>query len=273
MAVRAVKFSRSGHQTLEGAGVRLDRAFGNGDEHEFDPFLMLDDFRNDDPSQYRRGFPWHPHRGMETITYVLEGEVDHADSMGSGIIHQEMPRGDTKGRMGGFQLWLNLPAAHKMTDPRYQGIADVQIPEVEQDGALVRVIAGAVGDVIGPVTDIFVDPEYLDVRLQPGASWEHLTLTGHTAFAYLYEGEARFGEEAGPAKADPGTVVLFGDGDSVAATAGAHGARFLLAGGRPLHEPIAWRGPVVMNTVRELEEAWRELDAGTFVKHAKPRLR
>jgi quercetin 2,3-dioxygenase len=286
MPVRAVKLSHSSRQTLEGAGVRLDRAFGNGDEREFDPFLMLDDFRNDDPAHYRRGFPWHPHRGMETITYVLEGEVDHADSMGnkgtigagdvqwmtagSGIIHQEMPRGDADGRMGGFQLWLNLPAASKMTAPRYQGMASAQIPEVEQDGALVRVIAGTVDGVTGPVTDIFVDPEYLDVRLQPGVSWQHPTPPGHTVFAYVYEGAVRFGEEAGLAEADPGRVVLFGEGDSVAATAGADGARFLFASGRPLHEPIAWRGPVVMNTAQELEEAWRELDAGTFVKHAKP---
>ncbi len=283
--IRPVAFARRSRPTLEGAGVRLNRAFGNGDETQFDPFLMMDDFRGDDPEYYRRGFPWHPHRGIETITYVLEGEVDHGDSLGnegtigagdvqwmtagSGIIHQEMPRGDARGRMGGFQLWLNLPAAHKMTDPRYQGLTAAQIPEVEQAGARVRVIAGRVGGVTGPVADIFADPEYLDVRLESGAAWEHPAPAGHTAFAYLFEGEAWFGGGASgePLVADPGRIVLFGDGDAVAATAGPGGARFLLASGLPLREPIAWRGPIVMNSPYELDVAWRELEDGTFVKH------
>jgi redox-sensitive bicupin YhaK (pirin superfamily) len=283
MTVRTVQFARSSRETLEGAGVHLRRAFGNGDEKLFDPFLMLDDFRGDRPAMYQLGFPWHPHRGIETITYMLEGETDHADSMGnkgtiragdvqwmtagSGIIHQEMPRGTGQGRMGGFQLWLNLPAVRKMTDPRYQGVEAVMIPEVKAEGACIRIIAGRVGDVAGPVSDIFADPEYLDVALAPGAIWQHPTVPGHTVFAYIFEGTARFGETGEAVKADPGRVVLFGDGASVKATAGPEGARFLLAAGRPLHEPIAWRGPIVMNYVSELEQAWQELNAGTFEKH------
>jgi redox-sensitive bicupin YhaK (pirin superfamily) len=283
MTIRAVEFARPSRETLEGAGVHLRRAFGNGEEKLFDPFLMMDDFRGDRPSMYQAGFPWHPHRGIETITYMIEGETDHADSMGnegtiragdvqwmtagSGIIHQEMPRGNELGRMGGFQLWLNLPAMNKMTDPRYQGIEAAGIPEVKAEGATIRVIAGRVGDVAGPVTDIFVDPEYLDVTLAPNAAWQHPTAPGHTVFAHIFEGAARFGEAGELMKADPGRVVLFGDGDAVAATAGPDGARFLLAAGRPLREPIAWRGPIVMNYPSELDEAWRELSDGTFEKH------
>jgi redox-sensitive bicupin YhaK (pirin superfamily) len=270
---------------LEGAGVHLRRAVGfGGDPELFDPFLMMDDFRGDDPSQYSAGFPWHPHRGIETITYMLEGECDHSDSLGnsgticagdvqwmtagSGIIHQEMPRGTASGRMGGFQLWANLPAAHKMRDPRYQGIESATIPEVRSAGALVRVIAGSVGDVAGPVTDITVEPEYLDVALEPGVTWTHAVAEDHTVFAYVFEGEGRFGAGGQPVSAGDGTVVLFGDGDSVTVTAGDDGARFLLLSGRPLGEPVAWRGPVVMNTAEELDTAWRELDDGTFIKHA-----
>jgi hypothetical protein len=268
---------------MEGAGVHLRRAFGFGDETRFDPFLMMDDFRGERPAQYEAGFPWHPHRGIETITYMIEGECDHADSMGnagticagdvqwmtagSGIIHQEMPRGTESGRMGGFQLWANLPAAHKMREPRYQGIESSEIPEVAAEGARIRVIAGSVGDVTGPVTDITVEPEYLDVSLASDASWTQPVIGGHTVLAYLFEGEARFGAEGEPVAAGGGTLVLFGDGDSVMVTAGDEGARFLLVSGKPLGEPIAWRGPIVMNTREELAEAWRELDAGTFVKH------
>jgi redox-sensitive bicupin YhaK (pirin superfamily) len=279
MTVRAVEFARSSRETLEGAGVHLRRAFGNGDEKRFDPFLMLDDFRGDRPSMYQSGFPWHPHRGIETITYMLEGETDMGNkgtiragdvqwmTAGSGIIHQEMPRGTEQGRMGGFQLWLNLPAVYKMTDPRYQSIEAAMIPEVRAGGATIQVIAGRVGDVAGPVTDIFVEPEYLDVTLSPGAAWQHPTGPGHTVFAYIFQGAAHFGETDEFVKADPGRLVLFGDGDAVAATAGPGGARFLLAAGRPLREPIAWRGPIVMNYYSELEEAWQELSAGTFEKH------
>jgi redox-sensitive bicupin YhaK (pirin superfamily) len=268
--------------TVEGAGVHLRRAFGFGQETLFDPFLMLDDFRGDDPSLYRAGFPWHPHRGIETITYMLEGEVDHADSLGnagsirggdvqwmtagSGIIHQEMPRGDERGRMGGFQLWANLPAAQKMIHPRYQGFDAGDIPVALSAGSRIRVVCGRVGDVAGPVQGIAIEPELLDITLDPAASWSHPTPRGHTFFAYLFEGDLYVGDAEDRATAGHGTVILLGDGDSLAVRAGESGARFLLAGGRPLREPVAWRGPVVMNTREELDAAWRELDQGTFVK-------
>jgi quercetin 2,3-dioxygenase len=289
MTVRSVKMVRAARPTLEGAGVHLRRAFGNGDEAVFDPFLMLDDFRGDDPSQYRLGFPWHPHRGIETITYMLEGEVDHSDSLGnrgvigpgdvqwmtagSGIIHQEMPRGDERGRMGGFQLWLNLPAAHKMTDSLYQGVSAAEIPAVKTGGATVRAVAGKAGGVAGPIVSRWVDADYMDVALELGASWEHPTPPGHTAWAYVFEGAVRFGDRTEAVVADPGRIVLLGDGDSVAVTAGGEGGRLLFASGRPLREPIAWRGPIVMNSAKELEEAWRELDEGTFTRHSPGAMR
>jgi len=283
MTTRSIKLIRHSEPTIEGAGVQLRRAFGFGSETLFDPFLMMDDFRGDHPSKYEAGFPWHPHRGIETITYMIEGECDHGDSMGnagticagdvqwmtagSGIIHQEMPRGTEQGRMGGFQLWANLPAAHKMRDPRYRGIESADIPEVEADGARVRIIAGTVAGVTGPVTDVLVAPEYLDVALQPNAVWTHPTAADHTVFAYLFEGDARFDSEGEAVSAGTGTIVLFDSGDTVAVAAGAAGARFLLIAGKPLGESIAWRGPIVMNTREELNTAWRELDEGTFVKH------
>ncbi|MHB1341158.1 MAG: pirin family protein [Coriobacteriia bacterium] len=282
MGARTVTLVRASEPTLEGAGVQLRRVFGHGSERQFDPFLMMDDFRGDHPSAYSKGFPWHPHRGIETITYMIEGECDHGDSLGnsgticagdvqwmtagSGIIHQEMPRGNQAGRMGGFQLWANLPAAHKMTEPRYRGIESAGIPEVESDGARIRVIAGTVSDVTGPVTDVTVQPEYLDVTLAPYAVWEHPAVPGHTVFAYVFEGAGRFGAQLEPVSAGHGMLVVFGNGDSVSVTAGDEGARFLFASGKPLGEPIAWRGPIVMNTREELNEAWRELDEGTFVK-------
>lgn len=283
MTTREVKMARPAQPTLEGAGVQLRRAFGHGVETEFDPFLMMDDFRGEHPAQYSKGFPWHPHRGIETITYMVGGTCDHGDSMGnagtigcgdvqwmtagSGIIHQEMPHGDETGYMGGFQLWANLPAASKMIDPRYQGITADEIPVVSAGGATVKVIAGTVGDVTGPVRDIVIEPEYLDVTLEPNASWVHLTPLGHTEFAYLFEGGAAFGSAEKPLQAAGGTIVLLTDGDVVEVTAGPEGARFLLIGGKPLGEPIAWRGPIVMNTREELNVAWRELDEGTFIKH------
>jgi len=267
--------------TLEGAGVRLKRAFGFGTEQLFDPFLMLDDFRGDDPADYRAGFPWHPHRGIETITYLLRGDVAHGDSLGnsgviglgevqwmtagSGIIHQEMPEGDAEGRMGGFQLWANLPAADKMMDPRYRSLSCEDSPLVITDaGAQVRVIAGEVDGVRGPVDDVVIDPEYLDVSLPAGAEFVHPVPAGHTAFAYVHAGVAEFapGVEVGNT-----TVVLFGDGDHVRIRAtGDETARFLLISGRPLGEPIAWRGPIVMNTDEELRVAFAEYREGTFVK-------
>lgn len=283
-AIRDVAYAAPSRPTIEGAGVRLHRAFGFGQERQFDPFLMLDDFRSDDPASFEAGFPWHPHRGIETITYVLEGDVEHGDSMGnhgkvgpgdvqwmtagSGIIHQEMPRGTASGRMGGFQLWANLPAARKMMDPRYFGVHADEIPVAESPGVRVRVIAGETAGVTGPVRDIVIEPAYLDVSLDANVIWTHPTVASHTVFAYLFEGEARFGEAGEPAVADPGRVVLFGDGDLVRVQAMPAGARFLLVAGKPLHEPIAWRGPIVMNKREELDLAWRELDAGTFVRHA-----
>jgi len=245
---------------------------------------MLDDFRGDDPSQYRAGFPWHPHRGIETITYMLEGEVDHGDSMGnsgtigpgdvqwmtagSGVVHQEMPRGDMRGRMGGFQLWANLPAAQKMIPPRYRGITAGEIPVEEGAGARIRVISGTVGRSTGPVGEVVIEPEYLDVTLEPTAAWTHPTRPGDTVFAYLFEGSVRFAETDDEIGAGHGTVVLLDDGDLVVTEAGSAGARFLLVSGKPLREPIAWRGPIVMNTQAELDTAWRELSDGTFVKPA-----
>jgi redox-sensitive bicupin YhaK (pirin superfamily) len=281
--VREVGHVSASRPTIEGAGVQLRRAFGHGQEELFDPFLMLDDFRGDHPSQYEAGFPWHPHRGIETITYILEGEVDHGDSMGnsgtigpgdvqwmtagSGIIHQEMPRGDTRGRMGGFQLWANLPAIQKMIDPRYRGITAGEIPIEDTLGVRVRVICGTVGASTGPVRDVVIEPEYLDVTLEPGAGWTHPARPGHTVFAYLFEGEARFGESSDPVDAGHGMIILLDVGNEVSITAGTSGARLLLVSGRPLREPIAWRGPIVMNTREELDTAWRELENGTFVKH------
>jgi redox-sensitive bicupin YhaK (pirin superfamily) len=282
MIAREIRLVREARPTLEGAGVHLRRAFGHGDESLFDPFLMMDDFRGDRPALYERGFPWHPHRGIETITYMIEGECAHSDSMGnsgticagdvqwmtagSGILHQEMPRGNELGRMGGFQLWANLPAVQKMRDPRYHGIESAQIPQVEAQGALLRIIAGRVDQTVGPVADITVDPLYLDVTLAGDAAWTCPTVPGYAVFAYLFDGEGRFGGSQKSVDARQGTLLLFGDGDAVTVTAGRAGARFLLVSGRPLHEPVAWRGPIVMNTLEELDEAWRELDAGTFVK-------
>lgn len=282
MRERGVQLIREPIPTLEGAGVHLKRVFGHGMEKLLDPFLMMDDFRGDHPSKYERGFPWHPHRGIETITYMIEGACDHGDSLGnsgtilpgdvqwmtagSGIIHQEMPRGDDAGCMGGFQLWANLPAAHKMRDPRYQGIESSDIPVVHSDGARVRVIAGRVGDTEGPVSNIAAQPVYVDVTLKPGVQWKHAAPLGHTAFAYLFEGRGAFGADAEVVAAGDGMLVLFGDGDAVTVTGGESGARFLFVSGRPLHEPIAWRGPIVMNTREELDTAWRELESGTFVK-------
>jgi redox-sensitive bicupin YhaK (pirin superfamily) len=283
-AVREVRMVSPARPTREGAGVRLRRAFGYGQEELFDPFLMLDDFRGDHPSQYEAGFPWHPHRGIETITYVLEGEVDHGDSLGnsgtigpgdvqwmtagSGIIHQEMPRGDAGGRMGGFQLWANLPATQKMIAPRYRGITADEIPLEKAPGSEVRVISGKVGSSVGPVQGVVIEPEYLDVTLDAGTEWVHENRPDHTVFAYLFEGAACFGATGSLLDAGHGAILLFADGDRVSATAGELGCRFLLVGGRPLREPIAWRGPIVMNTKEELDTAWRELDEGTFVRRA-----
>ncbi|HEV3032455.1 MAG TPA: pirin family protein [Polyangia bacterium] len=271
------------HQVMEGAGVHLHRAIGFEAPERHDPFLLLDDFRSDLPDDYRRGFPWHPHRGMETITYVLRGEVEHGDSLGnrgvigpgdvqwmsagSGIIHQEMPKGEAGGAMYGFQLWANLPAAHKMSAPRYRGISARDIPQVtDHGGAIVKVIAGTVAGVTGPVRDVVTRPEYLDVTIPRGASFTHATPRGHTVFAYVFEGQGRFDAESRSPVGNRSLVEL-GDGTSVTiAAADDEPVRFLLVSGKPIGEPIAWRGPIVMNTQEELETAFAELEKNTFVK-------
>lgn len=270
----------SAKPTMEGAGVRLHRVFGFGNERDFDPFLMLDDFRAERREDFIAGFPWHPHRGIETITYVLSGDVEHSDSLGnsgvigsgdvqwmtagSGIIHQEMPAGDDQGRMLGFQLWANLPAAEKMCDPRYRGLTDCDIPSLTTtEGATVRVIAGEVDGVRGPVEGIVIDPEYLDVTVPAGCTFTHAIEPDHTAFAYCIEGAGEFAPEAPLANR---AVVLFGGGDHVRIQTAEQPVRFLLLSGRPLREPIAWRGPIVMNTDQELRTAFREYHEGTFVK-------
>jgi redox-sensitive bicupin YhaK (pirin superfamily) len=278
MAVRPIQQLAKARPTREGAGVRLHRAFGFGATSDFDPFLLLDDFRSDRPADYAAGFPWHPHRGMETITYVLAGEVDHQDSLGNrgtigpgdvqwmtagrGIIHQEMPRGDAQGRVYGFQLWANLPAAMKMTAPRYQGIEAGSIPVVEEaDGARVRVVCGGYGGRRGPAVGVAADAVYLDVAVPAGRRKSLPVEAARNAFAYVFEGRGRFGTE----EADDRTLLRFGRGDEVAVHAGDAGVRFLLVSGVPLREPVAWSGPIVMNTQEELRQAFEELELGTFL--------
>jgi redox-sensitive bicupin YhaK (pirin superfamily) len=281
--VRKVRKVFTSQPTVEGAGVHLRRAFGFAEVPLFDPFLMLDDFRGDNPDQYIKGFPWHPHRGIETITYVLAGEVEHGDSLGnkgtigpgdvqwmtagSGIIHQEMPKGDAKGRMGGFQLWANLPAARKMMSPRYREVQSAQIPVASlTNGVEIRVISGEVGGTQGPVTDIVIEPQYLDVSVPRSAEFLHAVSRGHTVFAYIFEGSGRF---AGPKaeSAAAGSLILFSDGDQVTVTTPEEPVRFLLISGKPIGEPVAWRGPIVMNTDAELRLAFDEYSKGTFIRH------
>jgi redox-sensitive bicupin YhaK (pirin superfamily) len=267
--------------TIEGAGVHLKRAFGQATP-KLDPFLLLDDFRSENPADYVAGFPWHPHRGIETVTYMLDGKVEHGDSMGnkgiigpgdvqwmtagSGIIHQEMPKGLDRS-MGGFQLWVNLPARQKMMDPRYQEVKSGDIPLVEPtQGARVKVVAGQVAGTRGPVRDIVVEPEYLDISLKPRAAFEHAVPRGHTAFAYLVQGDAAFDPEGRDTVSSEHLIIMKRDGDRVRMQAGAQGARVLLVAGKPLGEPVAWWGPIVMNNRRELEQAIEEYQAGTFIK-------
>jgi hypothetical protein len=283
---------------MEGAGVKLHRAFGFGNTGDFDPFLLLDDFRNENPSDYLAGFPWHPHRGIETITYVLAGTVDHGDSLGntgkltdgdvqwmtagSGILHQEMPKGDPQGRMHGFQLWANLPASMKMTAPRYQDVNATDIPEVtEDDGTRVRVICGSFWGQTGPVDGIAADPRYLDVWVPPGKRRTLEVETARHAFAYVFEGTGMFRDASEPrtVRDEDGNVVtlpleetgnrslvLFDSGDEVTIQAGDEGIRFLLVSGKPIEEPVAWAGPIVMNTQEQLKQAYSELRDGTFIR-------
>jgi hypothetical protein len=279
--LRPVRRAWTSRPTLEGAGVHLRRGFGFHEPHLVDPFLLFDDFRSENPADYAAGFPWHPHRGIETITYVLDGQVEHGDSLGnagvisagdvqwmtagSGIIHQEMPRGDRKGRLQGFQLWANLPRARKMMSPRYLDVNASRIPVVKTpSGATVRVIAGTVEGARGPVQDIVTDPEALDVSLAPGRTFHHPVEQERTAFAYVFEGEGVF-DPGAEARGD-GTVLLFGPGSRIGVATDRKPVRFLLVTGRSLREPIAWHGPVVMNTREELKAAFEEYHAGTFVK-------
>ncbi len=285
--------------TIEGAGVHLNRAFGFGETSLFDPFLLLDDFRSDDPRYYIKGFPWHPHRGIETITYILEGRVDHGDSMGnkgaigpgdvqwmtagSGIIHQEMPTGDSNGRMGGFQLWANLPASHKMMGPRYRDVTNRQIPEISTSkGVTIKIICGEVNGTQGPVRDIITDPEYLDVMVPAATEFTHATKAGHTTLAYVIGGGGYFCNEEDPfsyevegvnyfdTQRNPlvknGELVLFDDGEQIVVSTEGEPVRFLLMSGRPIREPVAWYGPIVMNTRQELQTAFEEYSNGTFIK-------
>jgi quercetin 2,3-dioxygenase len=279
---RIIRTILKGKPTIEGAGVRLKRVFGNKEVPLFDPFLMLDDFRSYNPEHYRAGFPWHPHRGIETITYVLSGNVDHGDSMGnkgvisagdtqwmtagSGIIHQEMPRGDKEGKMEGFQLWANLPRSHKMMEPRYRNITNSQVPEVLLgNGVKVRIICGKLGEYEGPVKEIVIDPEYLDVAIPPKSNFIHPTIPGYTIFAYVIEGQAFFdGTESNPI--GHSSACLFNDGDHIAVTTRDEAVRFLLISGKPIGEPVAWHGPIVMNTDEELKRAFEEYQNGTFIK-------
>ena len=280
--VRKIRKIYKSQPTIEGAGVHLRRAFGFSEVPLFDPFLMLDDFRGDKPDQYIKGFPWHPHRGIETITYMLHGEVEHGDSMGnkglirpgdvqwmtagSGIIHQEMPRGDANGRMGGFQLWANLPASQKMMDPRYRDVKRENIPVVSlKNGVEIRVICGDVAGTKGPVEDIVIDPQYLDVSVPRDLEFVHTVKRGHTALAYVFEGSGRFDEKEKLAAG--GSLILFSDGDRVAVTTREEPVRFLLISGKPIGEPVAWRGPIVMNSQAELKVAFDEYNNGTFIKH------
>jgi quercetin 2,3-dioxygenase len=300
MSIRPIKRISHSQPTLEGAGVHLRRAFGFHNTSDFDPFLLLDDFRGDDPSQYIAGFPWHPHRGIETITYVLAGTVEHRDSLGnkgalgagdvqwmtagSGILHQEMPEGDPRGRMHGFQLWANLPSSLKMTAPRYQDVKAAEIPEVmDDDGSRVRVVCGEFWGKRGPIEGVAADPRYLDVWVPPNIRKTLPVELERHAFAYVFEGSGSFRAASRPfgvltEKEVDGaealirehtgnrSLVLFDSGDEVTVQSGEEGIRFLLVSGRPLQEPVAWYGPIVMNTQAELQQAMRELRDGSFIK-------
>jgi redox-sensitive bicupin YhaK (pirin superfamily) len=282
MKTRSINKHWQALPTLEGAGVHLKRAFGYYELPHFDPFLLLDDFRNDYPAKYLKGFPWHPHRGIETITYMLEGQVEHGDSMGnkgvissgdvqwmtagSGIIHQEMPKNGEDGKMYGFQLWANLPASHKMMNPRYQEIKSQDIPTISQEnGVEINVICGEINGIQGPARDIVIDPEYLDITIPPNTEYLHPTKQGYTAFTYIIAGKGETGAEKS-ATVENTWLVLYHDGDQVNFKAGPSGMRMLFVSAKPLGEPIAWGGPIVMNTQQELDLAFEEFRGGKFIK-------
>ena len=302
MSIRPVKATSNAVPTMEGAGVHLHRAFGFSDPTMLDPILLFDDFRNDDPAQYEQGFPWHPHRGIETITYVLKGEVEHGDSLGnkgvlsdgsvqwmtagSGILHQEMPKGNAQGQMHGFQLWANLPGSLKMTAPRYQDVEGKEIPEIiDDDGTKVRVVIGEFWGKTGPVDGIAADPQFLDITVPAGLRKTFKVDTYRKAFAYVFEGAGSFRDASAPSGvllekevrgeevnirdlSGDRTLVQFDTGDEITIQAGEEGVRFLLISGAPIEEPVAWHGPIVMNTQEELMQAMRELRNNTFIKPA-----
>jgi redox-sensitive bicupin YhaK (pirin superfamily) len=296
MSIRPIREIRTTQSTLEGAGVRLERAFGFANPGELDPFLLFDDFRNDNPRDYRAGFPWHPHRGIETITYVLAGQVSHADSLGnqgdlgpgdiqwmtagSGILHQEMPKGDLQGRVHGFQLWANLPSAQKMVKPRYQDVRAQDVPVVtDDDGTVARVLCGQFWGQKGPVEGVAAEPRYLDISLPPHRKKRIPVLYSQNVFAYVIAGSGQFRDASDPLPVRTEDIVtdtqywsqnrnliLFDPGDEIAVQAGPEGIRFLLVSGSPLAEPVAWSGPIVMNTRAELHQAYSELQNGTFIR-------
>lgn len=302
MSIRPVKSEQLAKPTLEGAGVHLHRAFGFHDPKALDPFLLFDDFRNDDPAHFQNGFPWHPHRGIETITYVLSGTVEHGDSLGntgtlgagdvqwmtagSGIMHQEMPQGNAKGQMHGFQLWANLPSSLKMTEPRYQDVGATEIPEItDDDGTRVKVIVGEFWGKRGPVDGIAADPQYLDIYVPPGVKKTFPVDLYRKAFAYVFDGAGMFRDASDPQgvlleKEVRGeevnirdlsgnrTLIQFDTGDEVTVQAGEKGIRFLLVSGKPIEEPVAWHGPIVMNTPDEIRQAMEDLNNGTFIRPA-----
>ncbi len=300
MSIRPIKSESQAQPTMEGAGVHLHRVFGFGDTSQTDPFLMMDDFRNDDPAQYSAGFPWHPHRGIETITYVLAGSVEHADSLGntgllgpgsvqwmtagSGILHQEMPKGDSAGRMHGFQLWANLPASLKMSSPRYQDIAGKEITELQDDdGVIVRVIVGDWRGKRGPVDGVAADPQFLDISV-PANTRKVIPIDAYrNAFAYVFEGSASFRDASNPIgikvekelngeeiflrdRSGNRTLVMFDTGDEIVVQTRDEGVRFLLMSGKAIREPVAWHGPIVMNTQQEIQQAMKDLNDGSFIK-------
>ena len=298
--VRQVKSLSQAQPTMEGAGVHLHRAFGFKDPAMLDPFLLFDDFRNERPEDYSPGFPWHPHRGIETITYVLAGSVEHGDSLGnkgtlgagdvqwmtagSGIMHQEMPKGNASGQMHGFQLWANLPASLKMTEPRYQDVGSSEIPEIiDDDGTVVRVIVGEFWGKKGPVDGVAADPQYLDISIAPGVKRNFTVDTYRNTFAYIFQGEGKFADASDPhgvllEKEVAGqefnirdlsgnrTLVEFDSGEEISVQAGEQGMRFLLISGKPIKEPVAWHGPIVMNTREEIIQAMSDLRNETFIK-------
>ncbi len=281
---RGIKQISKARPTREGAGVSLKRVFGNPQAAEMDPFLLMDDFHSMNESDYIKGFPWHPHRGIETITYMLHGRIEHMDSLnnkgviesgdvqwmtaGSGIIHQEMPQGEANGHMHGFQLWANLPAADKMMDPRYQEFKNKDIPKVTlENGTTIKIICGKIGDVSGPVQDVVIDPQYLEINMPANTEFQHAVPDGYTVFAYIVEGEGFFGTEGSGANSGPENLVLFEKEGQVSIAAKEKPLRFLLISGEPILEPIAWYGPIVMNTREELETAFEDYRNGTFLKH------